>query len=143
MTELTDIPVTVTEALITNTPPSAQVMAILKELQSMLDILVETGDENYVDIRGLALMPGEIEKLKQILGTGEVDAIIAALGPTHVTETSIPGVWWVTHKNAADEIISEFIEVTDLPEILKTQHHDLHAAPGRFKQLMSEIIPES
>ncbi|WP_455200580.1 hydrogenase expression/formation C-terminal domain-containing protein [Kaarinaea lacus] len=143
MTELTDIPVTATDAPVANTPPSAQVMAILKELQGMLDTLVETGDENYVDIRGLALMPGEIENLKLILGTGEVDAMIAALGPTHVTETSISGIWWVTHKNAADEIISEFIEVTDLPEILKTQHHDLHAAPGRFKQLLSAINPES
>lgn len=142
MTELTDIPTT-TEAAVVTAPPSAQVMAILKELQGMLDVLVETGDENYVDIRGLALMPGEIENLKQILGTGEVDAIIAALGPTHVTETSIPGIWWVTHKNAADEIISEFIEVTDLPEILKTQHHDLHAAPGRFKQLLKAINPET
>jgi hydrogenase-1 operon protein HyaF len=143
MTELIDIPVTVDQSAGKSVQPSAQVMAIFKELQTMLDTLVETGDQNYVDIRSIPLMPGELKTLKRILGTGEVDAIISALGPTHVTETSIPGIWWVTHKNVADEIISEFIEVTDLPEILKTQHHDLHAAPGRFKQLMSEINPES
>ena len=143
MTETIDIPATVTEAVANNGLPSAQVMAILKELQTMLETLVQTGEHNYVDIRSIPLAPGEMENLKQILGNGEVDAIISALGPTHVTETSIPGIWWVTHNNAAEEIISEFIEVTDLPEILKTQHHDLHAAPGRFKQLMSEINPES
>ena len=143
MTELTDIPVIVTEAAAHIGPPSTQVMAILQELQTMLETLLETGDQNYVDIRSIPLMPGEMENLKQILGSGEVDAIISALGPTHVTETSIPGIWWVTHKNAADEIISEFIEVTDLPEILKTQHHDLHAAPDRFKQRLNEINPES
>ncbi|WP_455365459.1 hydrogenase expression/formation C-terminal domain-containing protein [Kaarinaea lacus] len=139
MTELSDIPVTTVEATGGNHSPSSQVLAILKELQTMLDTLVETGDENYVDIHGMPLLPGEMQSLKQILGTGEVDATIAALGPTHVTETSIPGIWWVTHKNANDEIISEFIEVTDLPEILKTQHHDLHEAPERFRQRLSEI----
>ena len=141
MSELTDIPVKVSPSNELRNAPSAQVLAILKELQTMLDTLVETGDENYVDIHGMPLLPGEIQSLKYILGTGEVDATIAALGPTHVTETSIPGIWWVTHKNANDEIISEFIEVTDLPEILKTQHHDLHEAPEKFAQRLKEINP--
>ena len=139
MSELTDIPVKVSPSNELRNAPSAQVLAILKELQTMLNTLVETGDENYVDIHGMPLLPGEIQSLKQILGSGEVDATIAALGPTHVTETSIPGIWWVTHKNANDEIISEFIEVTDLPEILKTQHHDLHEAPEKFEQRLKEI----
>ena len=141
MSELTDIPVKVSPSNELRNAPSAQVLAILKELQTMLTTLVETGDENYVDIHGMPLLPGEIQSLKQILGSGEVDATIAALGPTHVTETSIPGIWWVTHKNDNDEIISEFIEVTDLPEILKTQHHDLHEAPEKFEQRLKELNP--
>lgn len=143
MTELSDIPVKTVEAPVINQQASAQVLAIIKELQTMLDTLVETGDEDYVDIRGIPLMPGEVASLKHILGRGEVDAIISALGPTHVMETSIPGIWWVTHRNASEEIISEFIEVTDLPEILKTQHHDLHEAPEKFRQRLSELAFEA
>ena len=72
------------------------------------------------------------------MGKGEVEAIITALGPTHVSETLIPGVWWVTHKNSNEEVINEFIEVTSLPEILLTQHEELwHSADvmeGRLNQ---------
>jgi hydrogenase-1 operon protein HyaF len=143
MTEPVDIPVTVAQADPGSGPPSSQVLAILQELQTMLNTLVESGDENYVDIHGLPLLPGEMASLKQILGSGEVEATISALGPTHVTETSVPGIWWVTHRNANDEVISEFIEVTDLPEILKTQHHDLHEAPEKFRQRLDELNLES
>jgi hydrogenase-1 operon protein HyaF len=119
--------------------PSGQVLAIVKELQSMLDVLVKTGEENYVDVLSVSLTPDDIQTLKLILGHGDVDATIVALGSNHILETSIPGVWWITQNNTEGEIISELIEVTDLPEILKTQHHDLHEAPERFQQRLSEL----
>lgn len=139
MTESTDIPVKVSQSNKIRSAPSAQVLTILKELQSMLDTLVKTGEENYVDILSVSLTPGDIQTLRQILGHGDVDATLVALGSNHILETSIPGIWWIIHNNTEGEIISELIEVTDLPEILKTQHHDLHEAPTRFRQRLSEL----
>ena len=111
---------------------------LLSELRDMVIALVETGASNFLDLKSLPLTPNDLEQLRLILGKGEVEAIITALGPTHVSETLIPGVWWVTHKNSNDEVINEFIEVTSLPEILLTQHEELwHSADvmeGRLNQ---------
>lgn len=138
MNEFRQIPVTVLPDTEEEFTISGPLMAVLQELMDMVISLVETGATNFLDIKSLPLTPGDLEKLKTILGNGEVEAIIHALGPTHVSETSVPGVWWVTHKNSNEEVISEFIEVTSLPEILLTQHEELwHSADvmeGRLRQ---------
>lgn len=117
---------------------SGPLMVALRELMDMVISLVETGATNFLDIKSLPLSPGDLEKLRTVLGEGEVEVIVNALGPTHIHETSVPGVWWVTHKNSNEEVISEFIEVTSLPEILLTQHEELwHSADvmeGRLKE---------
>lgn len=111
---------------------------LLEELMDMVVALVETGATNFLELKSLPLTANDLEQLRLILGKGEVEAIITALGPTHVSETLIPGVWWVTHKNSNDQVINEFIEVTSLPEILLTQHEELwHSADvmeGRLRQ---------
>jgi hydrogenase-1 operon protein HyaF len=128
MSGLSDIPVEVINSKAADAEPSAQVMAILQELETMLKQLVATGEHNSVDIRSLPMMPGDYEQLKAILGEGEVQATIDSLGPSLVMETQVPGIWWISHRNAHDEVLTEFIEVTSLPEILKLQPGDLDEA---------------
>lgn len=117
---------------------SGPLQTILQTLMDMVISLVETGASNFIDLKSLSLTACDHEKLKLILGEGEVEAIVTALGPTHVTETLIPGVWWVAHKNSNGEVISEFIEVTSLPEILLTHHeelwHSVDVMEGRLKE---------
>jgi hydrogenase-1 operon protein HyaF len=97
---------------------------ILHEIQSLLNDLVESGKSASIDLRSLPLLPGGYEKLKEVLGQGEVSATLEVLGATHVRETAIHGVWWVTHYNSDETIIAEFIEVTYMPEILRTHPAD-------------------
>jgi len=97
---------------------------ILHEIQSLLNDLVTSGKSASIDLRSLPLFPGDYEKLKEVLGQGEVSATLEALGATHVGETAIHGVWWVTHYNSDETIIAEFIEVTYMPEILRTHPAD-------------------
>ena len=97
---------------------------ILHEVRSLLKDLVTSGKSASIDLRSLPLLPGDYEKLKQTLGDGEVSATLEALGATHVRETAIHGVWWVTHYNSDETIIAEFIEVTCMPEILRTHPAD-------------------
>jgi hydrogenase-1 operon protein HyaF len=97
---------------------------ILHEVRSLLKNLVTSGKSASIDLRSLPLLPGDYEKLKQTLGDGEVSATLEALGATHVRETAIHGVWWVTHYNSDETIIAEFIEVTCMPEILRTHPAD-------------------
>ena len=139
MSELRKIPVTVESANWDQLPVTPLVKAVLLELMDMIVSLDETGATNFIDIKSLPMMHNELEQLRHILGKGEVEAIVEALGPSHITETLIPGVWWVTHKNAQDEVVSEFIEVTTLPEILVSQHEDLWNNVDLFKARLSEF----
>jgi len=97
---------------------------ILYEIQSLLNDLVMSGKSASIDLRSLPLLPGDYEQLKEVLGQGEVSATIDAMGPTQVRETAIHGVWWVTHYNSDETVIAELIEVTTMPEILRTHPAD-------------------
>jgi hydrogenase-1 operon protein HyaF len=139
MSGLSDIPVQVINTSDTGQTPSPALLAMLQELQRMLEQLVQVGKQDSIDIRSLPMMPGDYEHLQQILGEGEIFATIDSLGPSQVRETAIPGIWWVTHKNADDDVLTEFLEVTDLPDILKTQAEDLHDAPGMLQAVLQDL----
>ena len=111
---------------------------VLHEIQSLLNDLVTAGKSASIDLRSLPLLPGDYEKLKEVLGRGEVSATIDAMGPTQVRETAVHGVWWVTHYNNDETVIAELIEVTDMPEILRT--HPVDARAG-LDLLQSRLTP--
>lgn len=123
MNDLRGIPVVMADA---ESPASTNgnAVPILHEIETLLDDLVASGKTAAIDLRSLPLLPGDYEKLKEVLGQGEVSATIDAMGPTQVRETAIHGVWWVTHSNSDATVVAEFIEVTTMPEILRTHPAD-------------------
>ena len=121
MSALDAIPVTTEVA-------SGNVEPLLHEIRHALKRLATGGEGTVIDLKRLPLAPGEEERIEAILGEGEVRAEVDALGPTQVLETSYPGVWLVTHRNAEDSIVARFIEVTDMPELLKSQPADIEYA---------------
>ena len=104
------------------------VKPLLHEIKHALDNLIETGRTTMIDLRSIPLAPGEEDKILNTLGRGEVLAQLNALGLSEVIETQYAGVWLVTHYNDEDHIISRFIEVTTMPEILCSQTADIMAA---------------
>ena len=104
------------------------VKPLLHEIKHALDNLIETGRTTIIDLRSIPLAPGEEDKILNTLGRGEVLAQLNALGLSEVIETQYAGVWLVTHYNDEDHIISRFIEVTTMPEILCSQTADIMAA---------------
>ena len=111
-----------------STQPSSLLLALLQELRAMLDTLAKRGKSSIIDLHSLPLLNADMQQLKAILGEGEVVARLSVLGPSHIVETKVPGIWWITHLNPHNEVMSEFLEVTDLPEILKTPKQDLRSA---------------
>ena len=63
----------------------------------------------------------------------ELTAELDALGKSLIRETAYPGVWWVEHRNAADEIVGRFLEITRTPEILLSQDADIAAGRARLE----------
>ncbi len=123
MSRLSDVPVRVVGA----EPARAfsRVMAIANEVESMLARLADIGACGSIDLRGLPMAPGDRDVLRRIFAEGEVSAVIHALGSTQVYETIVRGVWWVTHHNEDGKVAAEFIEITHMPEILKTPPDDV------------------
>ena len=139
MNEFRQIPVTVLPDSEDEVTITGTVRALLQELMDMVIALVETGATNVIDLKSLPLAPGELEQLRLVLGEGEVEAIVNALGPSHIQETMVPGIWWITHKNSNDEVVAEFIEVTSLPEILLTQHEEVWNSVDVLKGRIEEF----
>ena len=104
------------------------VKPILHEIRHALDKLLGTGEATIIDLRSIPLAPGEEDKILNTLGKGEVEAKLNALGLSEIIETQYAGVWIVTHYNDENNIISRFIEVTTMPNILSSQTEDIMAA---------------
>ncbi len=104
------------------------VTAVLHEIVELLERLAATGEGGAIDLRSLPMAPGDHEHLRSALGEGEVSASFDALGPTRVRETGVAGVWWIEHRNAHGETLTELIEVTEVPEILAAARQDIGAA---------------
>lgn len=113
---------------------STNAAALLHEIAALLDSLAQTGEGGSVQLNGLPLLPGDYEALQEALGEGELSAELQALGPTQLRETALHGVWWVTHRNSAQEIVAESIEVTRCPAILQTPAEDVSEAAQRLRE---------
>jgi len=105
---------------------------LLHEVKHALERLVAEGETSIIDLRSIPLAPGEEERILEILGRGEVVARLNLLGASDVVETEYSGVWIVTHYNDNEETIGRFIEVTRLPEILRSQAEDIAGASERL-----------
>jgi hydrogenase-1 operon protein HyaF len=101
------------------------VIPLLHEIRHGLARLLESNEATTIDLRSMPMAPGEEERIISELGTGEVQAQLSALGPSEIMETRFPGVWLVTHYNGNGEVIGKFIEVCDMPQILKAQTEDI------------------
>jgi len=116
-----------TEILTGNVEP------LLHEVRHALRRLANGGDGTVIDLQSLPLAPGEEGRIEELLGKGEVRAELDALGPSVVQETSYPGVWLVTHRNTEQAVVGRFIEVTHMPELLKSQQADIEQGISRLE----------
>ena len=108
------------------------VMPLLHQIKHALQNLLENNVSEIIDLRSIPLAPGEEDRLLEILGEGEINAQLNALGLSSVIETLYNGVWLLTHHNDENEIISRHIEITYMPEILLSQKEDISMAYDRL-----------
>jgi hydrogenase-1 operon protein HyaF len=114
------------------------VQPILHEIRHALGKLLQTGENSIIDLRSIPLAPGEEETIIDTLGRGEVRAHLDALGPSEIIETRFAGVWLVTHYNEENSVIGRFIEITELPDILKSQHEDVASSLNELEEQLKQ-----
>ncbi len=130
MNRLSEIPV---EVVAVDAAAGGYAPAILREVEASLAALVEHGKTSRIDLLSLPMGPRDYERLREVLGQGEVSASIDALGPTQLRETVVHGVWWITHWNTDGAKVAEFLDITHVPEILKSHPDDARAALARLR----------
>ena len=101
------------------------VRPLLNEIRHALEKLLATGESSAIDLRSIPLAPGEEDQIVEALGEGELSAELDAMGPSEIRETGYPGVWLVTHYNADRQLMGRFIEITRVPDLLKSQDADI------------------
>lgn len=116
------------------------VLPILHELAAMLEVLIASGDTGSIDLHRAPLSSQAHDKLRDLLGQGEVKAELDCLGPTQVEETAVAGVWWITYYNEDKKLVGEFIEVTICPEILKAPTGELRAGLRLLRTRLSPAV---
>ena len=114
------------------------VIPLLHEIRHALAQLLEEGKETVIDLRSIPLAPGEETAIEQVLGEGEVQAVLSVLGPSNFRETSYPGVWLVTHYNHDDKIVGKFVEVAIVPALLRSQSEDMASGLRRLETRLRE-----
>jgi len=121
----------------------SMLLPILHEIVTMHKSLISSGQGNILDLRHEPLTLDDIAALKELLGQGEVEANLNALGSTNIRETGISGVWWITHFNQEGNIIGEYVEITTCPEMLKTFPEELESALVRLQDKVSQYAHAS
>lgn len=142
MSSLSDIPVRVENS---PRPPAGDpgglgggVLAILQEILTLLERLQAGAEAAAIDLRSMPMVPGDRQRLQEALGEGEVEATVDAGGVARVWETAIAGVWWIEYRGAADdEVVTEMIEVTAVPELLVSHRDDRAIAAERLRQQLA------
>ena len=116
--------------------PTRNTLPLLHEVKHALHKLINIDESTIIDLRSIPLAPGEEDKILSTLGSGEVQVHLDALGPSEIIETTYAGVWIVTHYNDENQIISRFIEISKIPDILASQSEDITAA---YKRITSDL----
>lgn len=141
MSRLSEIPVRV-EGAAPPTPPDrglgGGVVAVLHEVAARLEALTQRGEPGSIDLATMPLAPADFDALRVALGEGEVAAEVDADGRSRVRETATHGVWWIAHRDADDNVLAEFIEITTVPAILRTAEADLTAGLERLRAHLAE-----
>ena len=116
-----------------NAPP------LLNEILHAVNALIETGQETTIDLGAMPFAPGDERIFEEILGTGEVSAVLDVMGESRIQETAIPGVWRIDHFDEDGEYQSRFIEITFIPQILKTQREDAERGVRELTERIADL----
>jgi hydrogenase-1 operon protein HyaF len=124
MGQLADIPIR-TEPTARAAAQFGNALPILNEIRHALARFVETRHPTTIDLASIPFGPGDEARLMALLGRGEVQATIEALGPTHIWETRFSGVWVVDYAKPDGERVALQIEIDEVPRMLRAQGADL------------------
>lgn len=100
-------------------------LPLLHEIRHALGRLLETGEPTVIDVQSLPMAPGDLNRLFDALGKGEVRAELESLGKSVIREARYSGVWIIEHMTGSGDVSSRFIEIAWVPSLLQAQVEDV------------------
>lgn len=138
MSKLSQIPVRVEQMPTDDDVAIAQ--SILFEIHDKLQNLLAKGEGGIIDLRSLpALNQASLQLLEKWLSLGEVSAMVTGVGKTEVRETAYAGVWWLVFHNQRGDIVTESIQIAEVPDILKSQLGDIELGFKKLTRALSAL----
>ena len=110
--------------------------SLLSEIRTLLGRLADGGETSAIDLRSIPLTEADRTQLEELLGRGEVNASLDVLGKTKIWETGYTGVWWIRHMGAENQVSSEEIAITPVPDILRAHPVDIVTAAERLDTIL-------
>ncbi len=112
---------------------------LLREIAERVRQLLASGETAAIDLLAMPLNALDLDWLRERLGAGEICITLDADGQSSLNETNCPGVWWVQHHNPAGGVMSAFIEIAPVPELVKAHKDDISGGLERLERLISEL----
>ena len=114
-------------------------LPVFWEIRHALALFLSAGKTSVIDLEAVPFGPGDKEQLLRWLGEGEVTAELNALGRSRVWESRFPGIWVIDHYNPQEERMTLQVEITDIPELLRSQHEDLEGSLERLDKALNSL----
>lgn len=112
--------------------PTGNALPLLHEICHALEALIESDQETVIDLGKIPLGPADEAHLFAVLGQGEIEVRLNALGESVIRETGIAGVWFIEHFNDHGQHTGRFIEVTHCPTVVKSPQEDVRHSLHRL-----------
>lgn len=112
---------------------------MLREIAERVRQLLASGETATIDLLSMPLNALDLDWLRERLGAGEIHITLNADGQSTLNETNCPGVWWVQHHNPAGGVMSAFIEIAPVPELVKAHPDDMAGGLERLELLIADL----
>jgi hydrogenase-1 operon protein HyaF len=137
--KLDDIAIVTVIAVAPAAALSGNAAVLLREIADRVRRLIDSGETAAIDLLAMPLNAVDLDWLRERLGVGEISITLDADGESTLNETNCPGVWWVEHHNLAGGVMSAFIEVTHVPELVKAHVDDVRSGLERLDLLIANL----
>lgn len=139
--KLDDIPIVAVNAVAVAPAAtlSGNASVLLREIADRVRRLIDSGETSAIDLLAMPLNATDLDWLRERLGAGEIRITLDADGESTLNETNCPGVWWVMHHNPSGGVMSAFIEVTHVPELVKAHVDDVRSGLERLDVLIANL----
>ena len=62
--------------------------------------------------------------------------LLSPIVDSKIFETNYSGIWWIKHYTTDGVLIAEFIEITNVPDILKSHDDDIQQSITELEKLI-------